>query len=135
MGLFPAYRPTGKPFYSLLVERFGIDNVYILSRGWGLIRGSFLTPHYDITFEDAEGPVVFFGGKGYLPLFMQLTRGLRGADCVLQLNHPPGPLGLPPGPIRHADAHQLALRLRHRLRLREDRHLIRGQNEHDHSLC
>ncbi len=25
--------------------------VYILSAGWGLVRGSFLLPHYDITFK------------------------------------------------------------------------------------
>ena len=38
-----------------LVEIFGIDNVYILSAGWGLIRASFLTPNYDITFSAPAG--------------------------------------------------------------------------------
>jgi hypothetical protein len=34
-----------------LVEKFGIEKVFILSAGWGLIRADFLTPNYDITFS------------------------------------------------------------------------------------
>jgi hypothetical protein len=77
------------------VHRFGIDNTMILSAGWGLIPAQFLTPRYDITFsanaqpyvrrrqnqeyEDfsmlparAIGPIVFFGGREYVPLFAKL---------------------------------------------------------------
>ena len=56
LGLLPAYKlyTPDKPYkdiYTQLVERFGINNVYILSAGWGLIHASFLTPKYDITFN------------------------------------------------------------------------------------
>src|SRR5204863_6230536 len=63
---------------------------------WGLIRADFLTPNYDITFssqaEDVKrrrrgdrfhdfgqfdktsrDPILFLGGKDYLPLFSSLT--------------------------------------------------------------
>jgi hypothetical protein len=96
-GLFPAYRLYSNPTYRTLVERHGVENVYILSAGWGLIRSDFLTPQYDITFSasadaykrrksrdryrdfcqlpiDLKDEVVFFGGKDYLPLFCELTR-------------------------------------------------------------
>jgi hypothetical protein len=88
--------------YRRLVKRFNIENVYILSAGWGLIRSDFLTPHYDITFssganvpaykrrrkkdhyddfrmlpQDTRDDVVFFGGKAYLPLFCSLTDAIR----------------------------------------------------------
>ena len=50
-GLLRAYKLYSHKRYAELVEVFGIDNVYILSAGWGLIRASFLTPNYDITFR------------------------------------------------------------------------------------
>jgi hypothetical protein len=78
-----------------------------LSAGWGLITADFLTPYYDITFsknpkvpkfkrrnksdtyhdfhllpQDKDDHVVFFGGKDYLPLFCELTAGIRGARTV-----------------------------------------------------
>ncbi len=97
--LSPAYRLYDNPAYVDLVERFGTRSVYILSAGWGMIRSDFLTPQYDITFSysaerykrrrkldvyldfchlqnDGDGPVLFFGGKDYLPLFSRLTDGL-----------------------------------------------------------
>lgn len=49
--LHRAYKLYKHKIYVQLVEVFGIDNVYILSAGWGLIRASFLTPNYDITFS------------------------------------------------------------------------------------
>jgi hypothetical protein len=99
-GLSPAYRLYENGIYERLVDRFGIQNVYILSAGWGLIAASFLTPQYDITFsQSAEGykrrrktdrycdfrmlqddtadDIVFFGGKDYLPLFCSLTNAVR----------------------------------------------------------
>jgi hypothetical protein len=64
-----------------------------------------LTPYYDITFSaaadafkrrrksdsyhdlcmmpgDVDEPVVFFGGKDYLPLFCELTRSVRSKRIV-----------------------------------------------------
>jgi hypothetical protein len=74
----------------------------------GLIGASFLTPAYDITFSarakqeapwkfrrkgdryedlcnlpaDTAEPVVFFGGKDYLPLFCKLTGGIRSRRTI-----------------------------------------------------
>src|SRR5947209_15460013 len=85
-GLHPAFRLYSNPCYAALVARVGTGDVLILSACWGLIRSDFLTPRYDITFSngahpsrrrrtgdrygdfrhlpaDADGPVVFFGGK------------------------------------------------------------------------
>ncbi len=104
-GLHPAFRLYSNPCYAALVARFGTGKVLILSAGWGLIRSDFLTPQYDITFSnaahpsrkrragdryedfchlpaDADGPVVFFGGKDYLPLFRRLTRAVRAERVV-----------------------------------------------------
>jgi hypothetical protein len=88
------------------LQRFGIDELFILSAGWGLIPASFLTPAYDITFkvaktepwkrrpqdehyedfmmlpDDGDG-IVFLGGKDYLPLFCRLTAAHGGAKTVL----------------------------------------------------
>jgi len=95
-GLWPAYRLYRNAVYVRLVERFGAENVFILSAGWGLIRSDFLTPNYDITFSSSAagwqrrrnadrytdfsfspvalvGRVVFFGGKDYVQLFLRLT--------------------------------------------------------------
>lgn len=101
LGLLPAWRLYRHESYGKLVERHGTDNVFILSAGWGLIRADFLTPVYDITFSaqadafkrrrsrdiyydlnmlewrDTE-PVIFFGGKDYLPLFCRLTEHTAG---------------------------------------------------------
>jgi hypothetical protein len=87
------------------VDRFGPNNVYILSAGWGLLRGDFLTPSYDITFstgadaykrrrktdhyddfrlspDDMQKDIVFFGSKDYLPLFYSLTETNQGRKTV-----------------------------------------------------
>jgi hypothetical protein len=100
-GEKPAYQLYENTTYGSLVNRFGIENVYILSAGWGLVRSDFLTPHYDITFSqradpyklrlrgegyddfkmlpnDTKGQIVFIGGKDYLPLFCKLTEQVKG---------------------------------------------------------
>jgi len=101
LGLRPAWRLYRHEAYAALVERYGENNIYILSAGWGLIRSDFLTPLYDITFSsqaesykrrrtsdryddftmldphDTE-KLVFFGGKDYLPLFCRLTQRYTG---------------------------------------------------------
>lgn len=101
LRLQPAYQLYKNNCYRGLVNRFGLDNVYVLSAGWGLIRSDFLTPYYDITFSqsadvykirrkidryddfrmlpnDTLGEVVFLGGKDYLPLFCKLTEKIKG---------------------------------------------------------
>lgn len=104
-GLMPAHKLYRHAAYGALVERYGLENVFILSAGWGLIRADFLTPQYDITFSAAAGPclrrrqrdryadfkhltaevgdeVVFFGGKDYLPLFCELTADVGATKTV-----------------------------------------------------
>jgi hypothetical protein len=101
LRLLPAYQLYENKCYRSLVNRFGVDSVFVLSAGWGLIRSDFLTPYYDITFSqsadaykirrkidryddfrmlpnDTNGEVVFVGGKDYLPLFCKLTENSKG---------------------------------------------------------
>ena len=117
LELLPAYKlytpkcPYGN-VYTQLVEVFGIDNVYILSAGWGLIHASFLTPKYDITFNgsaavykrrrrsdqycdfnDLESAIdedlLFFSGQSYLPLFCYLTQCYQGRRVVYYSGNKP----------------------------------------------
>jgi hypothetical protein len=104
LGLLPAYRLYANETYRRLVEKLGVDQVYILSAGWGLIKSDFLTPYYDITFstsargddtykrrkkadtyrdscmlpDDTDEEILLFGGKDYVPLFCTLTSGVKG---------------------------------------------------------
>ncbi len=97
LKLLPAWRLYKNSAYRCLVRRYGIKRVYVLSAGWGLIRSDFLTPNYDITFSTARNvepfkrrrhyekyedfslptnvaePIVFFGGRDYIPLFCQVV--------------------------------------------------------------
>lgn len=106
LRLSPAYQLYEDATYERLVKRFGIQNVYILSAGWGLISANFLTPCYDITFAYKKGEtykrrqptdryddfrmlpdqtsehIVFFGGKAYLPLFSELTASIGSKRTV-----------------------------------------------------
>ena len=93
------------PAYDKLASSMGAANVYILSAGWGLIRGDFLTPNYDITFsaaaepfkrrkgndayrdlrmlpEQSSEPIVFFGGKDYVTLFCELTKSTKAGRTI-----------------------------------------------------
>ena len=54
LGLLPAWRLYRNPTYEILAERCGLDRLYILSAGWGLIPANLLTPNYDITFSAAQ---------------------------------------------------------------------------------
>lgn len=38
LGLLPAWRLYRNPTYDMLAERVGLQRLYILSAGWGLIR-------------------------------------------------------------------------------------------------
>ena len=107
LKLLPAWQLYRNDVYARLARELGVGNVYILSAGWGLIAGSFFTPDYDITFsnmkrpnkykqrrkkdryhdlnmlpDDTREPVVFFGGKNYLPLFEKLTKSIKGQRTV-----------------------------------------------------
>ena len=105
LGLLPAWQLYTHPAYQKLVTKVGLDRLYILSAGWGLISARFLTPHYDITFspsadkykrrskrhryddicmlpDGTADPVVFFGGKDYLPLFCSLTESYCGHRTI-----------------------------------------------------
>lgn len=105
LGLHPAYELYRNEIYRVLVKRYGVENTYILSAGWGLLNAAFLTPSYDITFsaaaegfvrrrkgdvyrdlchlpDDRDEPVVFFGSKEYVPLFASLTRSVRAKKLV-----------------------------------------------------
>ena len=106
LGLLPAYRLYRNQAYQALAQAMGVGNLFILSAGWGLIPGSFLTPDYDITFSSSAGPakrrtrrdsfkdlrildtanddpIVFFGGKDYFPLFSELTDHYRGRRVAI----------------------------------------------------
>ena len=123
-GLLRAWRLYTNPVYAELVDTYGIPNVFILSAGWGLIAADFLTPDYDITFSntvkgndaykrrrrnddymdlpmlpaDSTGPIVFLGGKDYVPLFCRLTEGVKSERIVFyrysgNSDNPPAALG------------------------------------------
>ncbi len=113
LGLLPAWRLYKNQTYGILAGHFGLDHLYILSAGWGLIRADFLTPNYDITFssarnverfkrrsprdayDDFEFPrnvtetVVFYGGRDYIPLFCKLTAGTKGSRTVFYAGNKP----------------------------------------------
>lgn len=96
LSLLPAYQLYENRAYQGLVSQFGIDKIFILSAGWGLVKASYLLPDYDITFSTRAEPykrrckqevyrdfcalkddaddIVFLGGKDYLPLFCSLTK-------------------------------------------------------------
>jgi hypothetical protein len=107
-GLIPAIELYAHPAFARLGAHVAPEKLFILSAGWGLIPSTFLTPLYDITFSaaanvrrwkrrrkghryndlsllppESEEGVVFFGGKDYLPLFCELTRGVRGPRTVI----------------------------------------------------
>jgi hypothetical protein len=113
----PGWQLYRHPIYESLYRKYGSDHLYILSAGWGLLRADFLTPAYDITFtsssdwykrrrnidryndlsmlrDDTAGPILFFGGKGYIDFFCRLTEGVKGQRYVYyNSNNPPNAPG------------------------------------------
>ena len=104
-ALTPAYKLYNNPTYEILVKRYGASNIFVLSAGWGIIGAQFYLPVYDITFstsadaykcrgkrdnyrdlcmlrDEDNDDLVFFGGKGYQPLFRKLTENYRGNRFV-----------------------------------------------------
>ena len=103
LRLWPAYELYEPAAYASLVRRFGLEHVFILSAGWGLVRADYLLPNYDITFSAAAEPykrrrradgyqdlrqlsgvgaVTFLGGKDYLPQFRELSAGVEGERTI-----------------------------------------------------
>ncbi len=104
LGLLPAWQLYKNATYERLGNEIGLDHLYILSAGWGLIQASFLTPAYDITFSNSaikykkrrkkdsykdfrmipetDEPIVFFGGKDYVDLFRRLTDHVKGVRYI-----------------------------------------------------
>ena len=125
-GLLPAWQLYENPAYGRLFKELGPEKVYILSAGWGLIKSTFLTSYYDITFstnpkvekwkrrnfkkdkfednplsKDISDTIVFFGGKDYIPLFCKLTRSLDCRKIVLYTGKKP--LVLPNYRLKRSD--------------------------------
>ncbi len=117
LALLPALELYKERTYQSLGNHFGFDKTFILSAGWGLISASFLTPQYDITFSaradawkrrrqrdigrdlsmlpaNSSEPIVFLGGKDYLPLFLRLTTSTTSPRTVFynsaEIPHAPG---------------------------------------------
>ena len=105
LGLLPAIELYRHPVYEHLGTKFGLDHVFILSAGWGVLPASFLTPDYDITFSLAadrykvrtardryqdfalpkerwDEPIVFLGGRSYAELFQRVTSNVTGPRTV-----------------------------------------------------
>jgi hypothetical protein len=105
LALYPAYELYANKTYGRLVNRFGLQSVYILSARWGLLKADFLTPYYDITLcqrakpyqrrrkaddykdlcmmaRETDEEIVFFGGKDYLDLFGAVTSAIRSRKTV-----------------------------------------------------
>lgn len=118
LGLLPAWRLYRNPTYEILAEHCGLDRLYILSAGWGLIRADFLTPNYDITFStaqnvlrfqrrrrhdnyrdfrmlpsDASELILFFGGRDYIQLFCTLTADSASQRTVFYAGKEPAAPG------------------------------------------
>ena len=116
LNLLPAwtlYEPRACPrLYAELAEAYGVENVFILSAGWGLVAADFLLPDYDITFSnqaasykrrrkrdryedfsmlptDLAGPIVFLGGTDYVALFCSLTRDVEARRIVFHYSGTP----------------------------------------------
>ena len=93
--------------YRGLAKKFGMENVFILSAGWGLVSADFRLPQYDITFKKLKGNdahktrgkkdayqdyihlakqgedlVAFVGVKDYLDFFVSMTRGRKSRRIV-----------------------------------------------------
>ncbi|MCX7546219.1 DUF6884 domain-containing protein [Marinicella gelatinilytica] len=102
---YELYKPAA---YKGLVDKFGIENVYILSAGWGLVNADYLLPDYDITFSSTKkkdkykkrkvldyfndfnfidsnnnDEIIFLGGKSYQRLFVKLTNHLSSKKVIV----------------------------------------------------
>lgn len=124
-GLLPAYQLYHNEAYRDLAKKVGINNLYILSAGWGLIRADFLTPYYDITFSQAAGdsgfrrrekdksfldfnqlqpangsnePILFVGGNSYRSLFNKMVNHLPNPKVIFHRVEENGKVVVEKGP-------------------------------------
>jgi len=92
-----------RPIYRRLVAEFDVENVYVLSAGWGLIRSDYYLPKYDITFSPVKRgyrykrrsvkeriwqdfnqlcpsnePLICFVSNSYVPKLIEFTKGYVG---------------------------------------------------------
>ena len=118
LGLLPAWQLYENPAYEILADHCGLDRLYILSAGWGLLSAEFLTPKYDITFSAARNvqlfkrrkrhaiyhdfrmlpsettePIVFFGGRDYISLFCELTADTASHRTIFYAGNRPDVTG------------------------------------------
>lgn len=108
LALHTAWDLYEPPAYRRLVSRLGVQNVFVLSAGWGLVRADFKLPQYDITFNtgakkkrpwthrrksdsyhdfcqlpgNTSDQVFYFGGHDYVGLFCELTSDLQAPRTV-----------------------------------------------------
>ncbi len=109
------YKPRNNPHIYRDIANFpdlcGLKNFFILSAGWGLVRGDYFLPSYDITFNKEALPcsqrdykkdrgkfhdfnhlkeckinehenIYFFGAKDYLPFYYDLTKDISGRKVI-----------------------------------------------------
>lgn len=115
LNLLPAFELYKNSIYRDLVKKYGAENIFILSAGWGLIRADFLTPKYNITFSNSKNvniefkrnkkdiyndlclipldltdDLIFLGGIDYQHLFNKLTTNYKGKRIVFynSINYP-----------------------------------------------
>lgn len=71
------------PIYQRLACAIGVANVYILSAGWGLVRGTDVIPTYNITFSAGQNvpPHARITPKDRVPLG-NLRNGVEGDDQI-----------------------------------------------------
>lgn len=99
------------PTYRRLAQNFRAENLMILSAGWGLVPSRFYLPYYDISFSnqalpyaqrkrgdtyrdfelvsETVEPIVFLGGRGYIPLFCELTKKAQKRIIYYNSSVPP----------------------------------------------
>ncbi len=86
LSLREAYRLYRHPAYSSLVRSFGLQQTFILSAGWGLVRADYLLPAYDVTFNrraKVKNPAAFCSSTEGYEFFQQLSR--KGEGPILFL--------------------------------------------------
>jgi len=110
-NMLPAFELYKNPIFEKLVNEFCIENVFIISAGWGIIPADYLTPIYDITasnrgeahskikiedtlkkvpnmLPDNGEDIIFLGGKDYQKLFHKLFRNYEGEKIIFYYCQP-----------------------------------------------
>jgi len=104
LGLLSAAELYAHPTYESLSRAISPSRLFILSAGWGILPAKFPTPNYHITFSAAaeaykrrrksesyndfrmpdldNEPMLFFGGRDYVPLFVSTTKAHQGPRTI-----------------------------------------------------